>query len=302
METLLFDARWIEVLSGPVGDTVFALFGMMVQAPAVLALLALGLWLWSGPPMDRTIALLVLVTSLQSIEGDLLPLVAGSTMSHPPAVWVPSEAAGLAAALWVWLAWEGRRWWLSLLAFVMVTGTALMRLYFGLSTPVSVLTGLSQGVALAMLLGFALGPNAERWVHVSRPVLAAVTLVGFALAWGVWMNWPNSPAPLASSSFLAMGAGWWVGRVLDEGTAGRWQAPTKAWQKIALGLTGMALIYAFRAGLTAAAIALKLPLLAGLLGIGFLTGLAIAGAIPALARGVLPSGPRRPAPEPRPQA
>ena len=185
-----------------------------------IALLPLITWLWDKR-MGTRVALLIIFTAVTN--GFLKDLFENP---RPPDMYsmdprvdsgtsygMPSGHAQVAAAMWLWLAFEIRRWWAWAAALFIAVGVALSRLYVGVHDVEDITVGFALGVLSVPLFIWFFSGSFAWW----RAMPWYVQIGGiFALQAALWFGWPEPGGPGTKFAVGGLLTGWWAGVLVEQ--------------------------------------------------------------------------------------
>ncbi|HEX6989982.1 MAG TPA: phosphatase PAP2 family protein [Bacillota bacterium] len=229
--------EWVQSFSGPFLDTVFTNATRLGNEPFYWVFLPLLYWLGDRRKVVPVLMVLFVSFFLNDFAKHFLDLPRPS----PERVRVlfqesgtgpgfPSGHAQHALVLWGALAAEVRRWWMTLLAVVLIAAISLSRIYLGLHFPIDVIGGLALGALI--LIGYGVFRRIARNLHPSplRDALLAVALPLVLLAlpslFGVGRM---AMADMVAGFLIGAGIGYLAAReggMLESRSPG-WRAPAK---------------------------------------------------------------------------
>jgi glycerophosphoryl diester phosphodiesterase len=215
MESFLHDISWVVPWRTPLLTPIFEGFTALGYVPFYLVALPLGYWLWDKNLFTRLAALIIITAILNSFLKDLFldprpdPALALDKRVGD-SYGLPSGHAQIVTAMWFWLAWELRRWWLWALAAVIVIGVGLSRIYLGVHDVEDVLAGVGLGVLSLLAFGVFLSDRFSRW-HDVKPTWQFAILI--AVQPILYLLWPGEPGQI--TGIFAFMLGWWAGVLYD---------------------------------------------------------------------------------------
>lgn len=270
----LHDMDWVLPLRSDAATHLANAFTWLGYTNFFLIALPLAYWLWDR---ERATRLTILIAITAVINGWLKDLWQDPRPDEK--YWLdervtgsygrPSGHAQVAAAMWLWLAYELRRPWAWGAALVIVAGVSLSRLYLGVHDPDDVLTGIGLGLAGIFIFAWLLSPTfdvARRWpaaLHLAIIALAAVVL---------FYTWPNGEKPDATLTVLALLFGWVAGADMDRRLAPEAPVLPAWWLRIVMGAAGVVALFLLRDALMKAAATLALDASIAGYGIGAFLG------------------------------
>ncbi|MCK6553137.1 phosphatase PAP2 family protein [Candidatus Binatia bacterium] len=259
MTSVWHDLHWVLPLRSEAMTAVMNGFTALGYVPFFLACLPLGYWLWDKGLFTRLAVLVVMTALLNAFLKDAFhdprpdPAFALDARVGD-SYGMPSGHAQVAAAMWLWLAYELRRAWVWVAALAIVAGVSFSRLYLGVHDVEDVVIGLAAGFASLAIFRLLLSDRFRHW-HDLHPLAQLALLV--AVQPIVWLAWPGPDGPGGASAILAFLLGWWAGVLYDRHRIGfrRHQSWTVA---LVAATLGIAFLFAFldplQRGLVAAGI------------------------------------------------
>jgi glycerophosphoryl diester phosphodiesterase len=217
METLLHDLSWVPPLRTPELTILFNALTWLGYTPFFLLFLPLGYWLWDKDMFTRLAVLIVLNAVINSFLKDLFndprpdlsfaidPRTAGS-------YGLPSGHSQVATAMWLWLAYEMKRWWAWPIAIAIVAGVAFSRLYLGVHDVEDVAAGVLLGLSSLVIFRAFISEQFQGWHDMNPGLQIAIIL---ALHPILFLLWPSATGPGPVLSLGAFLVGWWAGVVYD---------------------------------------------------------------------------------------
>lgn len=217
MEAFLHDLSWVLPLRSDAATIVFNGFTALGYLPFFLVFLPLGYWLWDKDLFTR-LAVLILLTAIinaffKDVFQDPRPALQYALDPRPGESYgMPSGHAQVAAAMWIWFAYELRRWWFWPIAIFIVAGVAFSRLYLGVHDVEDILVGLALGGLSLAIFAIFVSDRFKYW-HELHPAWQ----IGILLAVQplMWLLWPKEGGPGAVASIGAFLFGWWLGVLYD---------------------------------------------------------------------------------------
>lgn len=172
---------------------------------------------------------------------DLDPEVARSeqAVATAPGAGFPSGHAQGAASFWGYLALRVRRWWLWVLAVVVVALISISRIYLGVHVPIDIIGGLAIAVAVlavAVLVERYLPRFARPW---PRPLLF---LLGLLVPLALHLVYP------VTNSALLMGG---LAAFLTAPMLIRHRVPEGLWRRTVAAVVGLVLVFVVLMGTSA---------------------------------------------------
>jgi membrane-associated phospholipid phosphatase len=215
MESFLHDISWVVPWRTPLLTAIFEGFTALGYVPFYLVALPLGYWLWDKNLFTRLAVLIIVTAILNSFLKDLFldprpdPSLALDNRVGD-SYGLPSGHAQIVTAMWFWLAWEMRRWWLWVLAAVIVVGVGLSRIYLGVHDVEDVLAGVGLGLLSLLVFGVFLSERL-RHLHDLKPAWQLAILI--AVQPILYLLWPGEPGQI--TGIFAFMLGWWAGVLYD---------------------------------------------------------------------------------------
>lgn len=217
MTSVWHDLHWVLPLRSEAMTAVMNGFTALGYVPFFLACLPLGYWLWDKHLFTRLAVLIILTALLNAFLKDAFQdprpgLAFALDRRVGDSYGMPSGHAQVAAAMWLWLAYELRRPWAWIVAVVIVLGVSFSRLYLGVHDLEDVVVGLAAGAASLAIFRLLLSDRFHHW-HDLRPLAQLAVLV--AVQPVLWLLWPKAEGPGGASAILAFLLGWWAGVLYD---------------------------------------------------------------------------------------
>ncbi len=213
MDAFLHDLSWVLPLRSEWATHVANAFTFAGYAPFFFIILPIGYWLWDKAMFTR-LALLVILTGvtngfLKDLFNDPRPPIAFALDQRVGGSYgMPSGHAQVAAAMWLWIAWELKKAWVWPIALLLVAGVSLSRLYLGVHDVEDILSGLALGVASLFLFRWFLSGAFAPWRALSPLIQIGVILLGQA---AIYFIWPEEGGPGVNFAVGGLLLGWWGG-------------------------------------------------------------------------------------------
>lgn len=217
MDSFLHDLSWVAPWRSEALTLYFKAATELGYAPFFLVCLPLGYWLWDKSLFTRLAVLIVMTGLVNSFLKDLFqdprpdPSFALDAERTGGSFGLPSGHAQVATAMWLWLAYEVRRWWFWPVAIVIVASVCLSRLYLGVHDVEDVLAGVFLGLATLVVFKALLADEFQGWRDINPGVQIAIIL---ALHPILYLLWPGEKGPGAVISLGGFLIGWLVGFLL----------------------------------------------------------------------------------------
>jgi glycerophosphoryl diester phosphodiesterase len=164
---------------------------------------------------------------------------------------MPSGHAQVAAAMWLWLAWEIRRWWAWPIAIFIALGVAFSRIYVGVHDLEDITVGFALGALSVPLFAWLISPRFHGWRATHWSVQIGVILL---LQVVLWFAWPEPGGPGTKFAIGGMLTGWWAGVLLEQRHI-HYRRHANWWVVLAAVAAGIAVVFLvpvqIEAGLTA---------------------------------------------------
>jgi len=243
--------EWLQAFRSPFLDAVFINVTRLGNEPFYWIFLPLLYWLGDRRKMFPVLMVLFVAFFLNDFAKHFFDLPRPS----PQRVQVlfpesgtgpgfPSGHAQHAVVLWGALAMEVRRWWMTLLALVLIALLSLSRLYLGLHFPIDVAGGLALGALI--LIGYGIFRRTARSMQPS-PLRDAVLALALPLVLlvlpSVFSVGQMAMAHMVVGFLIGAGIGYLSAREggMLEGRSPGWRAPAKL-------LLGFAVVFGVMAG------------------------------------------------------
>jgi len=243
------EMEWVLGLRHEVLTPVFLALTFLGDPTFFLVVLPLGFWLGRRDLFYRLTLLLLATAFLNAVLKGLFQIPRPTTIVHLAEAdgWsFPSGHAQIAAAMWIYLAWELRRRWFWAVAVALVAGVSASRVYLGVHRPVDILVGATVGVVTVLLVRAWLEPAPSWWESLSvakRSVaIAAGTLAAFLLLPG---------GPWGVSRLAGFMIVFWIGALYEPRHVG-YVRPESPGRGLAVAWVGLAVAFGLRYGLKAA--------------------------------------------------
>ncbi|MFZ3033392.1 MAG: phosphatase PAP2 family protein [Parvibaculum sp.] len=256
----LHDMDWVLPLRSDSATIVANAFTWLGYSTFFLIALPLTYWLWDRAKASRLVVLIAIAAVLNGwlkdfwqdprpdIRYSIDPRAADSYGR-------PSGHAEVAFAMWMWIAYEIKRPWAWGAAIIIVAGVCMSRIYLGVHDLDDVLTGLALGVVGMIFFIWLQSPSLTAIRNLPGVVYLAVIVATGA---GLFYVWPNSENPGPIVGLLALLFGWVAGADMDHRLAPDAPQLPHWLVRVAMGVGGIVVLFAFRAALTKGAVALHL--------------------------------------------
>jgi glycerophosphoryl diester phosphodiesterase len=244
MDQFLHDLSWVAPWRNDALTVYFKAATELGYTPFFLIFLPLGYWLWDKSLFTRMAVLIVVTALVNSFLKDLFqdprpdPTFALDAERTSDSYGMPSGHAQVATAMWLWLAYEMRRWWAWAAAFVIVASVCLSRLYLGVHDVEDVLAGVLLGLATLVIFKGFLADEFQGWRDMNAGLQIAIIL---ALHPILYLLWPDPKGPGAVASLGGFLIGWIAGFLLAKHrwTVARHESLFVAALAAILGLAGV---------------------------------------------------------------
>jgi membrane-associated phospholipid phosphatase len=233
METFLHDLSWVPPLRTPELTVLFNGLTWLGYTTFFLIFLPIGYWLWDKNMFTRLAVLIIVTGILNAFVKDLFhdprpPLQFALDPRVGDSYGLPSGHAQVAVAMWLWLAYEIKRWWAWMAAIMIAVGVCMSRLYLGVHDVEDVLGGAFLGLATIIAYRTFVSDEFRFW-HEANPLLQLAVIV--AIQPVVWLAWPGTNGPSASFALFGFLFGWWLGVIVERnwikfGKPSNWIAAT----------------------------------------------------------------------------
>jgi membrane-associated phospholipid phosphatase len=217
MESFLHDLSWVAPWRSDAATLYFSMATELGYTPFFLAFLPLGYWLWDKSLFTRMAVLIVVTALINAFLKDLFqdprpdPAFALDAERTGTSYGLPSGHAQVATAMWLWLAYEIRRWWAWPIAIVIVASVCLSRLYLGVHDVEDVIAGVALGLATLVVFKALLADEFQGWRDINPGIQIAIILALHPVLYFLWPD-PKGPGQVASlGGFLI---GWLAGFLL----------------------------------------------------------------------------------------
>ncbi|MGB0504550.1 MAG: phosphatase PAP2 family protein [Pikeienuella sp.] len=246
MIDILHDTEWVLAYRSDMLTPVFEVFTWFGYSTFYLLFLPLGYWLWSKPAFTR-LAILVATSAvinafLKDWIQDPRPDLAFSLDPRTNGDFgMPSGHAQVSSAMWIWLAYEVRRWWMWAFSTLMVVGICTSRVYLGVHDLEDIFAGLALG---ATALGLTLTITQAGVERIGPIGGAAIMLVGQVI---VFLSWNPQHPPGDVSIFGGFCIAWLIG-VWSEQKRLNYQPPVDPVRKAAVAGIGTVILVALFLG------------------------------------------------------
>jgi membrane-associated phospholipid phosphatase len=246
--------HWVLPFRSPLATMLADGFTFLGYTPFFLIFMPLVYWFWDRSLFMR-LAVVIVITAilngwLKDYWQDPRPPVE-LQLDHDRVAGSygrPSGHAQVAAAMWVWLAYEIRRRWAWMVATFITVAVSLSRLYLAVHDIDDVLTGLALGIGGLFLLAILISPRFNWW----RALPNWVHYIAFAVLFAVlWWSWPISKYPADTENTLFFFIGAYTGAILDHRAVPTQPKRPAWWVCIVLGVLGVVGLFALRIVLTA---------------------------------------------------
>jgi hypothetical protein len=236
--------EWVLELRSPTWTLIFLGLTALGDIGFYLVFLSLGYWL-ADRPRFRVVAQIAMVAallnSLLKAYFQVPRPVDIPALAEADGYSFPSGHAQLSATLWLWLALEIQRFWLSLLAALLIAGIAFSRVYLGVHFPRDVAAGVAIG-ALTVAACWRLAHTPPAWWRgLGMSGRVAVWLAGLSALWAAF--------PAAIDHVAAVAIGSLIGFRLGCGLVPDLPLPRGPWQPVVAALLGLAVAFGLRVGL-----------------------------------------------------
>ncbi len=217
METFLHDISWVPALRTPELTILFNALTWLGYTTFFLIALPIGYWL-CGKHMFTRLAVLIIITGiLNAFLKDVFhdprpPLQFALDPRVGDSYGLPSGHAQVAVAMWLWLAYEIKRWWAWPIAIAIAVGVCLSRLYLGVHDVEDVLGGALLGLATIVAYRVLVSDEFKFW-HDANPLLQLAGIGVLQVV--VWFAWPGTAGPGASFALFGFLTGWWLGVIIE---------------------------------------------------------------------------------------
>lgn len=220
MEGFWHDLSWVGALRTPFRTDLANVFTELGYAQFFIAFLPIAYWLWDKRVGTR-LALLVILTAvvngfLKDLFQDPRPDLAFSLdgrVDPTTSYGLPSGHAQVAVAMWLWLAWEIRRWWAWPVAVLIALGVIASRVYLGVHDVEDVTVGAIAGLASLPVFAFLLSDTFAGW-RAQRWFIHLLGLVALQVA--LWVFWPGPNGPGTKFAVGGLLTGWWMGVLIEQ--------------------------------------------------------------------------------------
>jgi membrane-associated phospholipid phosphatase len=262
MYQFLHDMSWVLPLRSAGATQVADAFTFLGYTPFFLIFMPLVYWFWDRSLFMRLASVIVITALLNGWLKDYWqdPRPPAALQIDPKLVagsyGRPSGHAQVAAAMWFWLAYEIRQRWAWIAAVIIVVGVSFSRLYLAVHDIDDVLTGLALGIGGLFILAIVLGPAFHWWRALPNIVHFAAFGLLFALVWWTWPL-PHYPADAENTLLFFLGA--YSGTILDHRAMPEQPKRPAWWACIALGVAGIAGLFALQIAANKAVALAHLP-------------------------------------------
>jgi len=217
MENFLHDISWVPALRTPELTILFNGLTWLGYTTFFLIALPIGYWLWDKHMFTRLAVLIIITGILNAFCKDLFqdprpPLQFALDPRVGDSYGLPSGHAQVAVAMWLWLAYEIKRWWAWPIAIAIAVGVCLSRLYLGVHDPEDVLAGVFLGLATIVAYSVLVSDEFKFWHDANALLQLAIIL---AIQPVVWFAWPGANGPGGSFALFGFLFGWWAGVIVD---------------------------------------------------------------------------------------
>ena len=247
----LHNMDWVLPLRSDAATAIADGFTWLGYTTFFLIALPLAYWFWGR---DRAMRMTVLIAITAVLNGWLKDL--WQDPRPDPKYWLdprvsgsygrPSGHAQVAFGMWSLIAWEIHRAWAYIVAAIIITGVCFSRLYLGVHDVDDVLTGVGLAIIGLAVFAWLLSPRlapARNW-----PLLTHLVIIVVAGAL-LFATWPNGERPESTVGVLALLFGWVVGADMDKRLAPDEPVLPSWWLCIIMGLGGIVVLFALKAGL-----------------------------------------------------
>ncbi|BCW89001.1 hypothetical protein sos41_21560 [Alphaproteobacteria bacterium SO-S41] len=224
METFWHDLSWVPPLRTPFRTDLANLFTELGYAQFFIAFLPIAYWLWDKHVGTRLALLIIFTAVLNGFCKDLFqdprPDAAFSLdgrVDPTTSYGMPSGHAQVAVAMWLWLAWEIRRWWAWPIAVIVALGVIASRLYLGVHDVEDVMVGATLGLLTLPVFAFFLSGTFKGWR--AQPWFVHLLAI-FALQATLWVFWPGPNGPGTKFAVGGLLTGWWMGVLIEQRAIG----------------------------------------------------------------------------------
>jgi membrane-associated phospholipid phosphatase len=217
MDSFLHDLSWVAPWRSEPLTLYFKTATELGYTPFFLVFLPLGYWLWDKSLFTRLAVLIVVTALINAFLKDLFddprpdPSFALDAERTSTSYGLPSGHAQVATAMWLWLAYEMRRWWVWGLALLVVASVCLSRLYLGVHDVEDVLAGVLLGLATLVVFKALLADEFHGWRDMNPGIQIAIIL---ALHPILFFLWPDAKGPGQVASLGGFLIGWLAGFLL----------------------------------------------------------------------------------------
>ncbi len=217
METFLHDISWVPPLRTPELTVFFNALTWLGYSTFFLIALPIGYWLWNKHMFTRLAVLIIITGVLNAFLKDLFhdprpPFQFALDPRVGDSYGLPSGHAQVATAMWLWIAYEIKRWWAWPVAIAIAVGVCLSRLYLGVHDIEDVLAGVLIGLATVVAYRTLVSDEFRFW-HDANPLLQLAVIL--AIQPVVWFAWPGSSGPGVSFALFGFLFGWWSGVIVE---------------------------------------------------------------------------------------
>jgi len=217
MDNWLHDISWAHAFHSEGLTDFFKIVTELGYTTFFMLFLPLGYWLWDKAMFTRLTVIIMLTAIVNAFLKDFFqdPRPAVEWAIDPrtsDSFGMPSGHAQVAAAMWLWLAWELKRSWAWAAAIIIVVLVGLSRIYLGVHDVEDVLSGTALGIATLPVAAILFSSLFSPWHQLPGIVQVSIILSALPV---LLLVWPVEQGPRGTAAIVTFMAGWWAGVLYD---------------------------------------------------------------------------------------